>query len=424
MKILVISGNPFSLYLNNGKTYESILSAFNKEEICQLFVRPVSSNLTDFDFCNSMYCVSDADVINKITCRKRTCGAEIKKQEFVKEAKDTYYKACSQRKFNKNKNLLRFFRDFLWNTNVWKNKALDNWLEKETPNIIFISAGGESFLYNIALYVSEKFTIPIIYYVTDDYLITVRKKGCFDKLLKTRLEKKLKEVICKSSMCYAIGEKMANVYSNYFGKKFDYIMNSVPVLPYNEVVKHTGKLKVSYFGSLSLNREKMIARFASMTKDVFECNVYVFDLQKESPVFKLLKDNGVIIHPGVIGNELHCEMYKSDILLHVESDDPCNRAFTRLAISTKIPEYLMHCRPIIGFGPTEVASMQIISENNIGVVVSSNGTDKDCLIAVSQLLSFDLRQEFVSRGYNYALKKFNRDVNAKNFRKTVESIIN
>lgn len=105
-------------------------------------------------------------------------------------------------------------------------------------------------------------------------------------------------------------------------------------------------------------------------------------------------------------------MFDSDILLHVESDDIKYRSFTRLAISTKIPEYLMHSRFVLGYGPAELASMELLTENKIGMCINSDSTIQEKEQQLEQIMDANFRNEIAYCGYLYATKHFDKKKNA------------
>ena len=59
----------------------------------------------------------------------------------------------------------------------------------------------------------------------------------------------------------------------------------------------------------------------------------------------------------------------ADVLVHVESFDPAARRYTRLSVSTKIPQYMAAGRAILGYGPGESALCQYIVSTGSGRVV-------------------------------------------------------
>ena len=64
-------------------------------------------------------------------------------------------------------------------------------------------------------------------------------------------------------------------------------------------------------------------------------------------------------------------MFDADAFLHIESDDESYCSLTKLSVSTKIPEYLISSRLVIGYGPVYLASMKLLKDNNIGIVISN-----------------------------------------------------
>jgi hypothetical protein len=60
---------------------------------------------------------------------------------------------------------------------------------------------------------------------------------------------------------------------------------------------------------------------------------------------------------------------RADVLVHVESFGAAERRYTRLSVSTKIPQYLWAARPILAYGPGEVASCQYVQSSASGVMV-------------------------------------------------------
>ena len=69
MKVLIISHCQLSVEYSIGKTLASLFSAFNKNELCQLYVH---TGLPDIDICKSYYRLTDKDVLKGLL----TCGAK------------------------------------------------------------------------------------------------------------------------------------------------------------------------------------------------------------------------------------------------------------------------------------------------------------------------------------------------------------
>ena len=93
---------------------------------------------------------------------------------------------------------------------------------------------------------------------------------------------------------------------------------------------------------------------------------------------------------------------RADALLHVESFDVSVRRYTRLSLSTKLPEYMAAGRPILGYGPGELASIKYINDCECGIGVGK--ASLDALLSAARLLatSASKREHLGRRGWEVA----------------------
>lgn len=417
MRVLVVSANAFSKVLNNGKTLEAMFSEFSPSELAQIFTRPQDSEYTDFIFCSSMYSVSEVDIINKLIFRRKRCGGEV-------ITKDHSYQSGIYNNFKK-KSIKHsaLVRDSLWGLGLWRNKDLDRWVDKFNPEIVFVVSGGSNYLNSIARHISISKKIPLVTFYTDDYFLYTVPHNLLQKIQRLRMKKFYPQIVDKSQLLFCIGELMAEEYGNYFKKNFIPIMNAVEKKAYKPFIEGIGTKKISYFGGLHLNRWKMISRLGSCLPEDFRIEVYTLSEISEE-IKEEFNKNKIIVKDPVSGSELESKMHSSFALLHVESDDEENRRLTRLSVSTKIPEYLMMGRLVIGFGPKEVASMKLIQDNAIGLYIDSsldnNIIETDLVNYLSDVAKCN---QLAKRGHEYAIDKFDKVKNARMFRKYLESLI-
>jgi len=422
MKILVVSHNCFSKFYNNGKTLESIFSSFSKQNLAQIYFTENTS--PDYDFCDNYFKMTDVNVLKSLLKGDSDCGKELSLGAAnVPESTSNFSSGSRLFRFAKSKiNQIIFFRDALWGLKSWKSKNFLSWNEKINPNIIFYVGGNFGFSHEIAFFLSKKFKTPLVSYFTDDYLIFPEHRNVFDRIQRIRMKKFYAKTIEHSSLCFAIGDTMANEYAAFFKKEFYPIMNSIKIQDYCPYVEHKKALVFSYFGGLHLNRWRMLVRLANSLRT---CVVNVYSVEKPSDAILLeFRKSGINFKGAVEGIQLRSSILDSDVLLHVESDDSFNRSLTKLSVSTKIPEYLMSGRLVLGFGPEEVASMKILADNKIGVVISSSVSNEHLKSELVKLTSdFKFRQEMGLLGYNYAVKNFDNSKIANNFKLQLENLI-
>lgn len=405
MKVLVISHNPFSKTQNNGKTLEAIFNNYSKDCISQLFF----SNLCpDVDYCKNYFRITDQDVI---------CNSvfKYKKKRFTKDFEATEGIQVNQNKlYSRLKRKIQqfpFVRDLIWTIGNWQYNDLICWIESNHPDYIFFAAGPYNFSHRIARFISDKFHIPLVVYFTDDYYINPINRNWFDRFEKIRMARFYNKTIQKASLYYAIGNKMAKVYGLHFNKEFHYIMNMVSLKEKLDMKPHKGII-ISYFGGLHSNRWKQIVRLGNILKKIninkeFPIQLYVYSQSLSEEIANSFKISNVE-YKGFVSSEcIIPELSKSDILLHVESDDAYYKSLTKLSVSTKLPEYLSTGRCVLGFGPKEVASMELLSENRIGFVIPSSMNDNDVKNQLEILIQNEyLRCSISDTAYDFALTNF------------------
>ena len=419
MRVLIISNNSFSNVYNNGKTLEAIFSAFPIDDLAQLFFHEEST--PDFLFCKRYWKISELDIIKSIIKKKECIGNKIvQSSETIPRIDEKKYPFALRFIREKTGNYLR---NILWRICRWESPALIEWVKSFDPHVVFLVGSSASFTSNVALRISSLINRPLVVYYTDDYLFSLSTTNYIKKREYKRVESLYRKVIEASSAQFVIGELMAKEYSKYFDKEFIPIMNSVPITKYNEY-HNNSKIEMAYFGGLHLNRWKMIARLAKLLPN--DCSIAVYSAQSSMNeiIRREFKESGVKYKGTLLGDDLKEAMIGADILLHVESDDEKNRRFTRLAVSTKIPEYLITGRPVLGFGPEDVASMKILSDNSVGFVISSDDSD----MSVKNLLQgfindYDKRRAFGRKGYEFAKEKFDIKVNSHNLLRVCQILL-
>lgn len=419
-KVLVIAANPFSDINNNGKTLKSIFSAFHKESLYELYFRPQDNIIGDGEFAQSYYAFCEMDIIRSIIHFSKKCGGiqTFEKGKAKEIAEDKTYRSF----LNGNLKNIKWLRSLLWKTRRWDTKEYRDWLRACNPDIVFALLGGPGTSYTIAQEISKQFNVPLAVYFTDDYLIHPVRKNWLDKWRYIREEKHYRKIITASSALFTIGELMSKEYSAYFGKEFDCIMNSVSLYPFvpKTTISHTKT--IAYFGGLNLNRWKMISRFSELVSG--KARVLVYTGQEiTDEIDKAFKISGVELGGFLKGEEVRTKMLESDILLHIESDDKYYRSLTCLSVSTKIPEYLMSSRPVVAYGPAEIASIRLISDNNLGITISSEESEANQKNVLFKFLDNEEQQQlYVKRAYDYASSHFDKDKVSEGLRNKIIQI--
>lgn len=418
MKILVVSHNSFSKVYNNGKTLSAIFSSFEKNELCQLYFTPLGE--PDYDRCNSYYQITDKDALLSIVWRNK-CGTS----GLIPE--EQMHVSGKRRKQN---SFTLILRTIIWFFSSWKKGGLSQWINTQKPEAIFYVGGNSIFSHMISINLSKQLNIPLFTYFTDDYIIN-SPSTVYLRWLKYYYKKTIKQ----SHLLFAIGNQMADDYTEYFKRKFLPIMNIVDIHEVTQNKKvNLNEIKICYFGGLHLGRAEEISKFAEFLhnncdKEVLEkirIKVYSFD---SIPAYLYEKYNelSIIKENGISGEDLKREMVTADIFLHVESTNPKYHNLTKLSVSTKIPEYMSLQKPIIAFGPTDVASFRVIADSNSSLVIDDINNEELMRKQADQLLAIIISEERMKAiardNYEYAKNNFDKKIVSLTFRKQLENTL-
>jgi hypothetical protein len=261
---------------------------------------------------------------------------------------------------------------------------LSNYIKKEVdkfnPEVIYTIMGNIR-LIRFTNCLANRYNIPVIPHFMDDWISTTYTGSSWyimpRKYLKHYLNKLLKNT--KTGLC--ISNKMCNEYKQRYNINFIPLMNAINSkncnpLRFNNICNQD-EIVYAYFGGLHLNRWKTLLELSkvidSIKKDINK-PIYIKVYTSEDNIKKYsdkLAYNNIILNKSVEHKEVMQIMINSDFLVHIESFEPSVIQFTKLSISTKIPEYLASGIPIIAIGPSNIASIEYLINNNCAYVATS-----------------------------------------------------
>ena len=385
MKLLIISHMPFLSYDAMGKTFCSLFSSFKRCELCQLYIYP---SIPDVDRCESVYRITDRDVLKGLF--KKNLGKVIDESEIGKAGNELFKSAEEKKilKTTKNKRpFRRLMRDVMWKISHWYSKNLVDWINKEKPTIIFIAPGTARFLYDMALKISKKFSLPIVTYICDDYYF-VKNNGSFLRRVQVRLlKKKTEKLIARTGMIISICEEIKRNYENEFNVSCKTLMTGASFCvddaeKYYREEKHDDNALV-YLGNIRYNRFKSLVQIGQSLDRVnedhgtdYKLKIYTSD--KNDEIIKCLESVKSIKILGFIsGEEFLQTLCSAEVLVHTESFDEEMIDLVKNSISTKIADSLASGRKFLAYGPKGIASIDYLNDNGLAFVATKESELED-----------------------------------------------
>ena len=419
-KVLVISHNSLSQTSNMGRTLSGFLKGIPTENLAQLYLH---TEVPTTDICTNYYRVTDFDMIKK---RKKDIGTvfgenDIKKDlksERVDEGKEAQIYSFGR----KRKPYMYVGRNLLWSTKKWKNEKLLNWVKAFSPDVIFFASGDYVFSYKIAMELAEACDIPIVTYVCDDYYFLKRKSmSPLYYINRIWYKKTLNKLFSKHKNIISICDKITTDYSKEFGVISDTIMTSSQVIPFEN--KETDGVVVSYLGILGYNRHIPLIEIGKALKNVSEGKIMidVYSAENRTEILNMLtSENGINFCGSVSYDRVKEIMENSDILIHTESMDKENREKVKYSVSTKIADTLSCGRCLFAYGPSDVASIEYLKDNDCACVVTESDDLNNRLKEIIE--NTQKRQQYIDKALEIAKEKHNIDKNAEVVQRIFENV--
>lgn len=281
------------------------------------------------------------------------------------------------------------------------------------PDLIYTMGGNPKTL-RFSIELQKILGCPIVFHCMDDWPSTAYDHVGF-KLLRNWYLSLFNRLLEKTIVNLAISNKMASAYHSRYNKRF-VVASNCSVVPSYVAPKEDGIIRLVYSGGVHSGRDNslgLIAKALKNNEDNIPVKLDIFlphkdvDRMKDRIGSKDSFDNtNTAIYPYIDKDKQLENLRNADVLLHVESFDETSKKYFALSFSTKLAEYMAAGRPIIVFGPKELASVQLIEENDIGWVIENE--DDICttiqiiyqnpnLVLSKGLKAYNLAKEFYAQ---------------------------
>ena len=297
------------------------------------------------------------------------------------------------------------------------------WVAEFQPEVIY-SVLGSTRMLGLVRRLAVRFDVPVVPHFMDDWPAT-HYRGWANYIPRKALLARLRSVIEGAPVGMSIGPAMADEYQQRYGIRFQAFMNCVeapPECPTGESGQASSPLKFVYIGGLHLNRWQSLQDIgkALLALCAEGCAA---ELVVHAPAGDLAQYGGDLAAIGTVrlGGALRQDgvalaMRNADVLVHVESFEPRVRDYTRLSLSTKLPQYMVCGKPILAYGPGDLASCRYIQDCQCGVVVGEQNANL-LLEAVRSLAGDPQRRARLGRrGWKEARENHRSSVVRERFR--------
>lgn len=380
-RLLIVGTVPYNRQ-STSRAFDAYFHGWEKENLAQIFSDPADPVK---GHCGTLYQITDRRMLSRWFDKKVNTGRRYDYADLVEEGSVEHRSETDTdsgivghlRKLGQGHSpLFHLLRKALWRKRYWNTPEFNAWLEEFNPECVFLSFSNDFFILEIALYVAEKFDIPICSSTGDDYYFD--DKFSLNPLWYIYHEwyKSLNRRVFrhKGSAIY-IGDKIRDKYNGAFGLDGEtvYLVSDIQRRDFRPI--NSENFTIRYFGNIEYGRNNSLCDVATASGRINpKIKVEVYSGETNPDIIAPLLSHPNIDFRGRISyQEVMDKTIDSDILLVVEGTTKSDINSTRYALSTKVADSLASGCNIVGYGSTECGAIEYIEK--IGCVVIGHNVD-------------------------------------------------
>lgn len=366
-KVLIVGTVPYNRQ-STSRAFDAYFHNWEKDNLAQVFSDPRTPLK---GHCGTLYQITDKDMINRWLHRTKTSG-RIYEYDNLDDTSGVAAVPQQHNLFSKLYSLGRahtpfthLMRKVLWRKKYWNTPKFNEWLDKFNPECVFLSFSNDFFILDIALYIAEKYNIPICSSTGDDYYFD--SKFSLNPLYYIYHEwykKRNREVFKHNGSSIYIGDKIRDKYNSAFG------LDGITIYLVSEIKRREFRpidpddFTVRYFGNIQIGRNNSICRIAEALKKINpKITLEIYSNEKNPKVIKVFNAHKNIKFCGSIPySEVMKKTIESDILLVVEGTTFEDINGSRYALSTKVADALASGCNIVAYGSPECGAIEYLEK--------------------------------------------------------------
>lgn len=296
---------------------------------------------------------------------------------------------------------------------------LTEWIDRVKPDIIYSSIGSIE-IGKLMLEINKRFpSIPFVIHGFDDWIIPT-SSNLFRSRHIRKAERIMKDNLDIASLHLSTTDKMSLEYNLRYGKSFTAFYNPT-TLPKCNVNSLRIEHDVTYVGKIWMHNSEAIKDFIEALSEYNQKGKKaVLNIYTGTPVHTLadlgiVKSECVIIHPPVDNSVIPSILSTSGALLLPISINKEAAAFAKYSMSTKMGEYMASKRPVIYYGPENIAMTELIQKEKTAFCVTNRETRALAKIIESALDHTEGCKLMIDNAFELAKDKFDKEVVSKRF---------
>lgn len=388
-KVLIVMTAPYNRG-GSSRTLDSYFHFWDKDCVAQVYSRNCEPTK---GHCSTFYQITDERLVKRWMKRKVAVGKVYDDVSLEKsdELKDEFAGSASKLGYaigGKHTPFIELLRGLLWRKSYWCTPEFLAWLDDFKPDCVLYNFSNHLFTQAIALFAADRFNIPIIPVIGDDYYFNDRfSLSPAYHLFKNRFKILTEQIMAHGVNAVYCSDKCMKKYGDYFGLGGApiYISSSLARRNFRPICKKAPVFL--YCGSVRLGRNLALVEIADALRQLDETyTLNVYSSETDAAVCAPLVEHPNISFGGRVGYETVAKLVKDcDVFVIAEGFREKDLLFTRYSLSTKAADGLASGAAVLTYGPSDAGVVEYMKQTRGSLVCS----DKDELVSMLKQLIDD-----------------------------------
>ena len=387
MKILFVSSSPLNKEISIGNTFINLFKDMDDVELASIYTRTGSPDKE----ISQAFCITEKMLIKNLI-KKTPVGVCVESKELGKTPKvQNTKKEQGIINFIKSCRWTLFFwlQNFVWRIGRWKSPELERFVEEYNPDVIFTVLSGSPFLNQLIFHITKLTNKKLVLYAWDNnYSLKQFMLSPLRWINHFINRSSMRKIVKKADFFYVISDVQKTDYEKSFKKECKILTKSADFSG-NPPIKadYNQPLQLVYTGNIGLNRWRSLSEIANVLEKInkdgvkAQLRIYTGNTLTDKMNNALNIGESSIVMGSVSADEVIKIQSNADMLVHIESKDLKNKLIVRQSFSTKIVDYLKSARPILAYGPKDVASIDHLIKNDCAIVADNENELYEKLLA-------------------------------------------
>lgn len=422
---VLVSTIPSWSQKSGSNTFSTLFEGYPKDKLANIYTR---ADLPDSNVCDRYFRILESSVI-KSCIKTIPTGGEVDKMQSDLPNNEAVTERKRYSFFTKHRwRIFLLLRELGWKLGNWKSRELDKFLEDYNPEVFVFHIESYWYFNRLNKYIISKVKPKkVIGYLWDDnFTYKQQPYSLLSRISRFFTRKQVKGLVGLSDTVLTISPKMKEECDSEFG--IDSVLITKPLLIDNQteyIYNQNRPIRIVYSGSLVIGRDKAIEMLVDCLKQINSNGIKIYlDIYSGTSLSK--EKMRKIDVPGISNFKGHLpqqqvftEQENSDILLFVENPNNKYHNEARLSFSTKITDYLSRKRAILAIGPSDIAPMEYLKNENAALTCCNK---QEILDALSKIIDNpNLLSDLASNAYSCGQRNHSKEYITDKFRNVILS---